>query len=177
MLIFLEIYQPVLILLEFKMSQIQTQTETSVPTQPVPQVRKKARPLAEILGKAFFDMTEPDESELPEETHHYVWMGLSKGDSFYTIRAGNREELEAIAESLSDGLSINWTVKFSIPRDAYDHVPVGVGEHSLVNKDSRETGRNSYLDLRNSLLEHGIIERDDYGGHMPKVYRNLGDRS
>jgi len=143
----------------------QTQIETSISNG-----RRRARTPEEILGEAFFAPAVATESEQPKEKWHYVWMGLSNGDSFYTLRAGDREELEAIAESLSDGLSINWTVKFSIPRDAYDHVPLGVGEHNLVNKDSRETGRNSYLDLRNSLLEHGRLDRDDKDdeGYMPK---------
>jgi len=156
-------YQLAIILLDFKMTQIQTQTSIS-------NGRRRARSPEEILG-------EMPKIEQPQATHHYVWMGLSKGDSFYTIRAGNREELEAIAESLSDLLNVQWTVKFSIPRDAYDHVPVGVGEHNLVSEGKGRTERNSFLELRNSFLEHGIIERDDYGGHMPKVYRKLGDRS
>ena len=140
----------------------QTQTETSISNG-----RRRARTPAEILGEAFF----ASESEQPKETQHYVWMGLNHEEVFYTLRADNLSELETAAERFSDCLNVNWTVKFLISSGDYDNVPIGLAAHKLVSEDSGRTGRNSFLALRNSLLEHGRIEREGDEGYMPKRHR------
>jgi len=152
----------------------QAQTETSISNG-----RRRARSMRELLGDSFFDPTTPVETGQLKETRHYVWMGLSKGDSFYTLRGENKQELEEHANALLKRLDIQWTVKLSIPSDAYGNVPVGVGEHKLVSEGSGRTGKNSFLKLRNSFLEHGVIERDDWDdeGYMPKSYRVSGYHS
>ena len=112
----------------------QTQTETSISNG-----RRRARTPAEILG-------ESPRRERPKATQHYVWMGLNHGDVFYTLRADNLREMQAYAERLSHRCDIMWTVRFSISSDSYGNVPLGLGEHKLVNEDNGGTGRNSYLD-------------------------------
>ncbi|MFH1711503.1 MAG: hypothetical protein ABH840_04285 [Nanoarchaeota archaeon] len=149
----------------------QTQTETPIENYG----GRRVRPPEEILGEDFFAPTMAPKIEKVEKGD-YICLGLSskeERDVFYTLRKGTSREIEAAAAEHSN---INWAVKILFPREDYSKVPNGLAEHEIISQCNGLEGRaswgtNSYIDLRNYLLDKGHQCRDPNDGERIRTYR------
>ena len=140
-----------MILLEFNMTQ--TQTETSIPNG-----KRRVRTPEEILGEPVSVSVLPSKTSETYEVitgEEHVWLGLfdEKADSFYTLKKGSSRAVEATAAIHP---YINWAVKARLSMEHAILVPKGLTEHVIFTQDDLANGLEgvkSYLDLRKFLLK------------------------